>query len=328
MSEAGDYDPGPWKGHNFQSAYQAFDATAGRSYANAKAAGKTLHDLLPESITTDVAYPLVIETDQTGSMGEWTKTIFSKLPYLDKEREYYLGKDSAIAFGAIGDAHKGERYANQLRPFETGLELKKIIENELMIEELGGGNGGETYELGALYLARNVHMPNAIKPICIFIGDEAPFDSITPDLARDYARVELEKAISTKDVFAELRRKFAVYHILKPYGSSGMNSDQLDHDSKANMMRWAKLVGGDHIAILNDPMRVVDVIFGILAVEMGKVDLFKKEIEGRQTQKQVDTVYKSLATIHNLQGGEQKLLNAGKSTLHRPIDGETSEPLI
>ena len=35
MSEAGDYDPGVWKGYDFKSARAKFDVHAGRSYADA-----------------------------------------------------------------------------------------------------------------------------------------------------------------------------------------------------------------------------------------------------------------------------------------------------
>ena len=83
MSEAGDYDPGPWRGHNFRDAYRAFDVHAGRSYAAAKSKRITPVSLIPKELVTQSTSPLVIVSDVTGSMGEWPKVMFSKLPYLE-----------------------------------------------------------------------------------------------------------------------------------------------------------------------------------------------------------------------------------------------------
>ena len=57
-------------------------------------------------------------------------------------------------------------------------------------------------------------------------------------------------------------------------------------------------------ALLPDPHRVVDVIFGILAQEADRVGYFYEELKVRQLpdkdgQKKVDTVMQSLKTIHN-----------------------------
>jgi hypothetical protein len=83
MSESGDYSPGVWKGHDFASARRSYDAYVGRSYGDAVSAGKGTKDLIAENVETKSSAPLVIVVDETGSMGDWPATIFSKLPYLD-----------------------------------------------------------------------------------------------------------------------------------------------------------------------------------------------------------------------------------------------------
>ncbi len=306
MSESGDFTPAHWGGggHDFKSAYRAYDAHAGRSYAEARSASKKLGDLLPATLSTNSSAPLVIVSDQTGSMGEWPKVMFSKLPYLELEGQEYLGKDMEISWCAVGDAQNGEDYPVQARPFTKGTALKDRL-NEIVIEGKGGGGKHETYELAALYLARNVEMPKAIrKPICIFIGDEEPYDAVSPDMAKAYAYASIEKRMTVKQVFDELRAKFSVYIIRKPYErSSGDSMSPFDQEATA---MWAELVGGaDHVAYLPQPDRVVDVIFGILAKETGRISYFREELEARQLpdaggKAKVDTVYKSLKTVHML----------------------------
>lgn len=307
MAETADYTPGAWSGHDFSSARKAYDVHVGRSYADATTAGKTATDLVPAKLTTNSPAPLIILCDVTGSMGEWPAVIFSKLPYLDIEGKEYLGPDMEICFGAVGDA-MSDRYPLQMQPFGRGQDLKASLK-ELIIEGGGGGQNRESYELAGLYCARNIETPNATKPIIIFIGDEALYDHVTKSTAR-MAHVDLDcSVISTKQIFSELTQKFSVYVIRKTY----LRDDNVIHG------QWIELLGSENVAKLEAADRVIDVIFGILAKETGKVDYFKAEIEGRQTPEQVNTVYKSLSTVHvsvPSDGKSRMALPKGKKTKH------------
>ena len=53
MSEAGDWDPGPWRGYDFKSARATYDRHAGRSYDDAVKSGKNLDDVVQKSLSTD-----------------------------------------------------------------------------------------------------------------------------------------------------------------------------------------------------------------------------------------------------------------------------------
>ncbi len=319
MSESGDYDPGVWSGHDFDSARKNYRSYASSSYSKAKSKGTTLKDLVPVTIRTKSGNVLVVITDETGSMGEWPATMFSKLPYLEHEaKTEYMGEDVEISWGAIGDAHNNESYPLQVMPFTNGTELAKKMK-ELVIEGNGGGTTQESYEVAALYYSKNVEMPNAIKAVLIFIGDESPYDSIDKETA-ELAHVSIQKTIKTSDVFEELMEKFSVYFVQKPYNNESLADGSLTGTTKRVHEDWAALVGEDHIALLGDPGRVVDVIFGILAKESGKVKYFKKEIEDRQKPDQVESVYTALRTIHALPKGapSKKLLGSGKSVTRRP----------
>lgn len=330
MSESGDFTPASWAPTDFKSARRSYDAHAGRSYGDAVAAGKDVSAVLEKRLKTNCRKPLIIMCDQTGSMGEWPAVIFSKLPYLDHEVGEYLGKDAEVAFGAIGDAQKGETYPLQARPFSRGEKLQAALK-ELIIEGKGGGGGDETYELAMLYALKNVDMPKADHPILILIGDEHPYDGVTKEMASRYG-IAIDKKMTTEQIVEELKEMYgAVYIVRKPYQDPGM--DEQIH------ARWCKLLGSDHVVFLPDPNRVVDVIFGILGKESGKIDYFREEFEERQKDNPEyhGVVYKALETVHGPaptsapkgKGKTRKgLPPAGRSTMHKPGKGKKSGDLL
>lgn len=323
MAEGDDYTPATWSsGDSFASARAAYDAHAGRSYAAAATSGKTVADLLPRSITTQSPAPIVIVCDVTGSMGEWPATIFSKLPYLDHEmKKEYFGEGAEICFAAVGDAFS-DKYPLQASEFAKGEDMEARLKS-LVVEGGGGGGGSESYELAALYFARNCSTPMAMrKPIFIMIGDELPYDTIAPDISERYAHTAAPKYLTVSEVFQELSAKYSVYYIRKPYGRADESDPNAHHQHKV----WSNLVGADRVVFLPEASRVVDVIFGIFARETGKIEYFAKELADRQTPAQVKTVMKSLATVHAA-APPPKALVKGASTLHKPGTGTKTKPL-
>lgn len=324
MSESGDYDPGPWTGYSFTSARASYDRHVSRSYDDAVSAKVDPGKLVPTSLETKSESPIVIACDVTGSMGEWPATIFSKLPYLDLEGQEYMGKTMEISFAAVGDAHC-DSYPLQVREFTKGKSLEKELK-KLIIEGGGGGQIMESYDLAALYYANNVKMPNAINPMFIFIGDESLYDNISKEQARDWARVSLKQRLSTKEAIENLKKKYSVYLVRKPYESGGR--DGMSSTDQKIHAQWASMLGEDRIAILPEAGRVVDVIFGLMANETDRIKYFRKELEGRQTEEQVDTVLKSLHTIHD--AGDRKLPtpSRGKSIMKGSRRGKEASSLL
>lgn len=205
----------------------------------------------------------------------------------------------------------------------------------------GGGTVHETYELAALYCANKVEMPNATHPVMIFIGDEEPYDHISKEHAKTYCGIDAPHALPTKQVFAALKRKFAVYFIRKPYGHTTMRQGAaMDETNRRILTAWQDLLGAEHVVDLPEAARVVDVIFGILANEVGKYDYFVEEITGRQTKEQVAMVTKSLETIHrgligedagsNKEGKKHKAIpeRAGASMTRGGDAGKSTKPLV
>lgn len=302
MSESGDYDPGIWRGHDFSEARKRYDVHVGRSYEDAVTSKKAGKDLVVKSLKTNSESPVVIACDVTGSMGEWPSVIFSKLPYLDLEGKEYMGRTMEISFCAVGDVYS-DKYPLQVRPFSSGIEMKKRLE-ELVIERGGGPGTNESYDLAALYYSNNVEMPHAIHPLFIFIGDEGLYDFVDNEKAKEWAGISLKERVSTRKIIEDLQKKYSVYIIRKPYSETGGNS--MSEIDKIIQKQWQGILKAEYMAVLPKPDRVLDVIFGIMAKETLRIDYFREEITGRQIDpdkpeegiEKVEQAYKSLHTIH------------------------------
>ncbi len=322
MSEGSDFVPANYgdSHDSFASARSYYTDRVAKSASQAKAANKTIKDLLPQSLTTQCLFPCIIVPDGTGSMTIWPSVMFGKTPYFDNERKEYLGADAEVSFATFGDAHCGESYPLQAQAFTKGAGIRPALD-ALVYEKGGGGQGKESSDLALLYYARNVSMPNAIKPIIIIITDEKPWPSVTPSMAKTYAHVDLKESITIKQIVQELKdRGCVIYVIQKPADGYGSDFTEEVHEY------WSELIGGEHICPLDDPDRVVDVIFGIWAQEMDMVAYFKKEIEDRQSVDQVKVTYHALESVHSQPA--KPLLGSGKSQTHKPIGGKAAKALL
>ena len=298
MSESGDYTPAAhWSGHSFSDAKRAYKATAARSMSEAVKKKVKPKDLFPKSLSTNSEAPLVIGFDVTASMDDWPVTICSKLPYLEYEGQEYLGDGMEISWCAFGDATMNDKYPFQARKFCKGEKLKTELD-KLVHEGGGGGNACESYDLAALYYSRNCEMPEAIrKPIFIFICDEGIMTSTDPG-----GWTNTDGDGDWKKWFGALCQKFSVYCIRKNYGSR----DRAVHD------QWIEALGEDRVVRLQDPNRVVDVIFGLLAKETGRIDYFEDELTDRQGKdddgdEKIAIVMKSLHSVHGPRKSVKKI---------------------
>lgn len=331
MSETSDYNPGIWKGHDFGAARKKYDAHVGRSYGDAKATGKKAVNMAPDRIKTKSKAPLAILCDVTGSMGKWPAAIFSKLPYLEIEGKEYLGDDLEISFCAFGDIYS-DQYPLQVRQFSKGTDLKVQLE-ALVIEGNGGGQVKESAEVAALYYAHNVDMPMAAKPILIIITDESLYETVNKEDAKTHAKVDVEARIKTKDIFDELKRRYAVYLVRKPY--QAMVGDELSGTDKSIVKDWLKHLDEEHIVTLPNEERVLDIIFGVLAKETDRINYFRDELKDRQLKdkggaKKVEVALKALETIHKVEGADpdQKLLKSGRSVTKGSGGGKKTKSLL
>lgn len=338
MSEPGDMTTGPWSyKDSFKAARDAAyakpsapDPLAGRGYdsdgadADAKPkSGTTVRKpkevyKLPAKLVCNSKNPLTIAFDVTGSMQQWPKKLFEKLPYLWHEAaSEYLGPNACISFAAFDDIHVTTERALQVTEFKAAKELDDSLKS-IELTGNGGGSDEESSELIAAYYLKNVEyaVPTLGKPIFILITDEKAYPNITSATAKNFG-INIQSTMKTEEVFRELQDKYEVYLILKP--------NSYLHD-KIHAF-WKGILNEQRIAVLDDPNRIADVIFGILAAVTGKEDYFKHELEDRQLKdtggdKKVETVYKALETIHA--GARAK---TGKSVMVVPSGSKKGKSL-
>lgn len=264
---------------------------------------------------TDALYPLIIGIDTTGSMAEWPKLFFEKLPLLYKEAVKYL-PDCEISFQAINDfAADGADVALQPAPFGRGPRLDEYI---AQLYPVGGGGGQrtESYDIFAAYNGFLEAPKAVIKPVAVILGDEAPFPNVPGEVCRAYG-ISKGEAVFARTVFDKLLAMCDVYLVRKPYGGD---------DDREIVAEWKKLAGipDERILTIEDPRRVVDVILGILGVLTGKTNEFAKELKSRQDDDQVDMVMK---TLNKLSAASMGAKNGSQYSKTKGAGGASSKGL-
>lgn len=283
--DAHDFDTDSGKGYSFHSARKSYD-----DVAIAKTGSTVFYTYKSDFLKTDALYPIIIGIDTTGSMEEWPKVFFDKLPLLYQEAIKYF-PECAISFQAINDFEAdGEDVALQPAPFGKGPQLDELI-GTLYPYGGGGGQSTESYEIFAAYNSF-LDAPNAIiKPIAIILGDEAPFNEVPSKVCKHY-KLSQRGAVSAKVAFERLHRTCDVFLIRKPYYGFGKKDAPI-----INIWKELALMPAERIMNIKDPTRVVDVILGVLGILTGKTALFEKELIERQNVSQVKEV---LTSLHDL----------------------------
>lgn len=205
--------------------------------------------------------------DVTGSMGGIPRVLQQKLPDLHglTMRKGYV-EHPQILFGAVGDAYT-DRVPLQIGQFESDNRRDEDLES-LFLEGNGGGQVHETYELPLYYLARHTRIDcfdkRGEKGFLFTMGDEMPYDLVSRSHVADHIGDGLEADISTRDIVAEVRRRYHYFHIVITSGHHG--SDPHVQDT------WRKLLG-EQVLLLDNPELVCETIALAIGLTEGVVDL-------------------------------------------------------
>lgn len=213
--------------------------------------------------------PIIVALDVTGSMGNWSKIIYDKLPMLFGQLmlQNYLD-DPAICFAAVGDANS-DQAPLQVCEFAQGAALDDWV-SKLWLEGGGGGQNHETYELAGYFFQNKIIYDGCEgKPFLFFTGDEGFYPVVLEEYITAY--VDSNDAgcgnVPAETLFKELRRKYHVFLLHRPFFDP-----ELDRQLRA---KWESVIGGEHIFELDDPKAVVDVILGAVALVSGSRNLDK-----------------------------------------------------
>jgi hypothetical protein len=232
--------------------------------------------------------PIVFALDVTGSMGEWVKTIYDKLPMFYGQmiqNEYTF--DPTLSFCAIGDA-ECSKVPLQISEFSSGLDIDSNI-NKIFLEGGGGGNLRESYELAAYFYLNNCELVNHEFPFLFITGDEAFFNEITKVNVEKILGQKLEKNLNSREIFKLLKKKFNVFHLRKTFDDP--------EKEKGMYKQWADTIGQERVLSVNSPKASIDVILGCLAITTGARTLeeyIKDMISRGQTNQRVEEVTSAL----------------------------------
>ncbi|MFH1182290.1 MAG: hypothetical protein V1702_04985 [Candidatus Woesearchaeota archaeon] len=287
--------PGGYKFDSARAPYldslaAASKAKGGRHYSTRSSPDLKLVDPKGKTITSDSLNAIIFGIDVTGSMSEWPREIFDRLPLFYQTLSQYR-PDLEVSFAAIGDA-SCDNYPLQVNNFGKGVSLEEHVK-ALYPEGGGGGQVSESYEMFGYFVLAHAKLPKAVSPFLFICGDEKFYNAVDPAQVEHYIGDKLQGPLDSKLVLEKLMQKYDIFYLHKPYGSGG------DEDTTAEVREhWARAIGPQRVIALPSYDRVVDIAMGIVAKKWGQFGDFKDNLSARQTDPNVvDGVYRSLRFI-------------------------------
>lgn len=245
-----------------------------------KAGDKSAHagQVMRECIISDDhpdPTPIAVLFDVTGSMGSIPRTLQTKMGALHGllVRKGYAS-DPQILFGAIGDANT-DRVPLQVGQFESDNAMDENLEN-IFLEGNGGGQGMESYALGAYFLARHTYLDpfekNGKKGYAFLIGDERYYNNVPRAHIQDLIGDTIAANVGTEEIFRELEKRYHVYFIAVESPSYYFDYNLGKIGDTFQDSTWRGLLGERAIP-LEDPNAVCETIAGVIGILEGAVTL-------------------------------------------------------
>lgn len=272
-------------------------SSTGFSAQSAQAVGKTsaMHSSLDphrwkeENLQCDSLDPIIFALDVTGSMGDWTKIIYDKMPmfYGQIMMQKYLS-DPAISFCAIGDV-TCDSAPLQVTEFGQGKAIDQLI-SKMYLEGGGGGNQHESYDLAANFYSSRVDLVNCEIPYFFVTGDEGFWETESSQhIQQVFGQGIKESSVDSKKVWKNLMTKYNVFHIKKPFYNDRIN--------ETIQKQWESTIGSERVLNIVTPKACIDVMLGAIALTSGARDLkgYIHDMKERgQTEDRITEVTKAL----------------------------------
>lgn len=271
-------------------------SATGYSDVAAKNVGKSssLHSSLDpkrwkdEPLVCDKANPIVFALDVTGSMGDWSKIIYDKMPmfYGQLMMQKYL-VDPSISFCAVGD-YTSDTTPLQIAEFGQGNEIDQLI-SKIYLEGKGGGGYSESYEFPAYFYLKQVELQNSELPFFFITGDESYYEEINPQYIEKHIGLIEKSQVHSHDVWEGLKKKYNTFLIKKTYKKPNFE--------KAIKKQWIAALGEERVLYIHTPKACIDVILGAIALTSGTrtLDQYLKDMKERgQSGTRLDEVSQAL----------------------------------
>ncbi|MBT6690801.1 hypothetical protein HOB10_00505 [Candidatus Parcubacteria bacterium] len=210
-----------------------------------------------------------------------------KLPLLGNEAKRYIPQGE-ICFSLVGDSAY-DSFPLQVRDFKKGKpldgELKKLY------PEGGGGDSPESYDLAAYYFTHHCEMPNAVKPLFVWILDDKTRTNLEAAHVREHIGDDVQANLNSKEVLRRLADKFEVYVLFKKTSSC--------------RRFWTDIYGTDNVITLDKPRDIIEMIIGIVAGEAGEYEDFELRSGKRHSDRpdRVSRVKTSLRSVKDKSAG-------------------------
>ena len=254
------------------------------------------------------ARPIMVALDETGSMGHIPHFLATDahrgLPGMVKGL-YPFVADPQICFLGIGDARCQEDAPIQLGHFEgEGHKMDEWL-TKLYLENGGGGNGGESYELGLYAGARCVRADafrDGDRGYHFTVGDDNLFSEVRAIDIQERFGVRIEDDIATEAIMAELVANWHPFFICPDPGRAGHH--------EANWRRYF----GDHVIIAHSHEDIAVLLCGVVGLTEGTLtdlDVFDRllaesfERQDPRERGRVITVLEAYAAVLGRAGGSR-----------------------
>lgn len=210
--------------------------------------------------------------------------------------------DPSVSFCAVDDT--ADKAPLQITDFGQGVQIDQLI-SKIYLERGGFGEEKrhEAYELSAYFYLRHCKLSNVEIPFFFVTGDEHFYSKVRSRFVKEIMGMNLnedqsflgrikkffggheEKDCSSITIWRELKKKFNVFHLHKPYGGREVLSD------------WIEALGEERILEMRTPNAVIDVILGAIALTSGArtMEGYIKDMEARgQSKERMEEVSYSL----------------------------------
>lgn len=182
--------------------------------------------------------PVAFVLDETGSMHDIPEALAKKeLPHFMKALMDAGVSDPQVLFMAVGDATTGyESSPLQVGQFESSASEMDQWLVWSHLEGKGGGNGGESYDLAAYFLARHTETDHYVRRgqrgYAFFTGDDKPFPFVSANLVKTWMSSSIHQDIPIDDMFKELGQRYHTFFLI-PH-----------HHVEASVVKsWRRLLG-------------------------------------------------------------------------------------
>lgn len=217
--------------------------------------------------------PVLLGLDVTGSMGQAAVEVAKKLNTI-MTNLYSEIEDVEFAIIGIGDLYCDDSPI-QISQFESDIRIAEHLD-KVWFEFGGGGNMYESYTAAWYMGSRHCDLDcwkRGKKGIIITMGDEELNPYLQQKRLQQLTGDDLQGDVETKDLFEEVQKKFAVYHIHVNHGTSSSRRAEMAVFKKS----WELL--GDHYKTANLDS-IADEIVDIILSEYSNKSGGQKHSEG------------------------------------------------